>query len=314
VALTTVSLVIGGRTAATAQARPPRAVASTGLALVLVLAAVACSSGDDSGDGDSGATSDVATPTTAPLIAAQSTGEQTINPGYRQGVASLPDGGWIFSGTTVLARTDGALEQAVADTTAVPDELAPEGYNHIGDVDVEDGVLYVPLEQPDYQTREQRMACYDPTTLTYEASQPVEQRHNSFISVDGDQAYSMEGFSGDQILVYRVGDGCTFEPLEPIQMSATVQRVQGADYFDGALWLATDDAQRGLYRVDLETGLVAPIGAMGHVADEGEGEGIDATSRPRGLLHVVNIVDTLDVRFEHFDVVEGADQRAVVEG
>lgn len=284
------------------------------MALALMGAVAACSSGDDEGTDPTDATADVAPPTTVPLVAALSTGEQTINPGLRQGVASLPDGGWIFSGTTVLARLDADLEQAVADTTAVPDQFLPEGYNHIGDVDVEDGVLYVPLEQPDYQTREQQMACYDPTTLTFEASQPVEQRHNSFIAVDGDRGYSMEGFSGDQILVYEVGDGCTFTPLEPIQMSATVQRVQGADYYDGALWLATDDAQRGLYRVDLETGLVAPIGNMSHVADEGEGQGIDATVRPRGLLHVVNIVDTLDVRFEHFDVVEGADQRSVVDG
>lgn len=280
--------------------------------LVLVLGAAGCSS--DGGEGSGGDGAAATTPTTAPLVAATSTGDQTINPGYRQGVASLPDGGWVFSGTTVLARTDGALEQQVADTTAVPDEFLPDGYNHVGDVDVTDGVLYVPLEQPDYQRDEQVMACFDPETLTYQDSQPVAQHHNSFIAVEGDLAYSMKGFSGDQILVYRVGESCTFEPLDPLQMSVRVNKVQGADVADGALWLSTDDADRGLYRVDLETGTVAPIGAMSNVADEGEGEGIDATTRPRGLLHVVNIVDTLDVRLEHFEVVEGVDQRTVVDG
>ncbi len=275
----------------------------------LLGAGAACGSDSDTDDGADGTT-----PTTAPLVAATSTGEQTINPGYRQGVASLPGGGWVFSGTTVLARTDRALVQEVADTTAVPDEFVPEGYEHIGDVDVTGGVLYVPLEQPDYARGEQRMACYDPQTLAYQASQPVAQRHNSFIAVEGDRAYSMKGFSGDQILVYEVGDGCTFTPLDPIPMSARVNKVQGADVADGALWLSTDDAERALYSVDLETGSVAPIGALGHVADEGEGEGIDATTRARGLLHVVNIVDTLDVRLEHFEVVEGADQRAIVDG
>ncbi len=279
---------------------------------VLVLGAAGCSS--DGGEGSGGDGAAATTPTTAPLVAATSTGDQTINPGYRQGVASLPDGGWVFSGTTVLARTDGALAQQVADTTAVPDEFLPDGYNHVGDVDVTDGVLYVPLEQPDYQRDEQVMACFDPETLTYQDSQPVAQHHNSFIAVEGDLAYSMKGFSGDQILVYRVGESCTFEPLDPLQMSVRVNKVQGADVADGALWLSTDDADRGLYRVDLETGTVAPIGAMSNVADEGEGEGIDATTRPRGLLHVVNIVDTLDVRLEHFEVVEGVDQRTVVDG
>jgi hypothetical protein len=292
-------------------------VARSGVVAFVVVALLAgCgSSGDDGGEAsDDTATSDAVTATTAPLVAATIASEQTVNPGYRQGVASLPDGGWIFSGTTVLARTDAALEQAVADTTAVPEEFEAEGYNHIGDVDVEDGVLYVPLEQPDYQDLEQQMACFDPTTLAFQAAQPVAQRHNSFISVHGDRAYSMEGFSGDQILVYEIGDGCTFEPLEPLQMSVSIRKVQGADYFDGALWLSTDDAERGLYRVDLESGTVAPIGTLGHVADEGEGEGIDVTQRDEGLLHAVNIVDTLDVRLAHFDVVEGADQRAVVEG
>lgn len=286
-----------------------REVVAAVIALAVIgLGAVGCSS-----DSDGGAPAGT-TPTTAPLVAATTTGEQTINPGYRQGVASLPDGGWVFSGTTVLARTDINLVQAVADTTAVPDQFVPDGYEHVGDIDVEGGVLYVPLEQPDYQRREQLMACYDPTTLEYQASQVVAQRHNSFVAVDGDRAYSMEGFSGDQIMVYAVGDDCTFDPLDPIQLSATVHKVQGADYADGALWLSTDDADRGLYRADLDTGTVAPIGTMGHVADEGEGEGIDATTRPRGLLHAINIVDTLDVRLEHFEVVEGADQRTVIDG
>ncbi|MBL8777112.1 MAG: hypothetical protein JNK12_14310 [Acidimicrobiales bacterium] len=286
--------------------RGARASAAIAAAVVLVLGLTACSSDGDGGDGggSGGPPDETTTTTAAPQVEATSTGEQTINPGYRQGLASLPDGGWIFSGTTVLARTDEALEQQVADTTAVPDQFLPDGYNHVGDVDVADGVLYVPLEQPEYQRDEQVMACFDPETLTYVDSQTVAQRHNSFIAVEGELAYSMKGFSGDQILIYRVGESCTFEPLEPLQMSARVDRVQGADVADGALWLATDDAERALYRVDLDTGTVAPIGAMSDVADEGEGEGIDATVRPSGLLHVVNIVDTLDVRLEHFEVAE----------
>jgi len=270
------------------------------LSMMSMLSVAGCASSDETTEG--GPAADETTTTSAPLVAATRTGERTVNPGYRQGVASLPDGGWVFSGTTVLARTDRDLVQAVADTTAVPDQFAPDGYDHVGDVDVTDGVLYVPLEQPDYGRGEQLMACYDPTTLAYQDSQPVAQRHNSFVAVEGDRAYSMERFSGDAILVYAVGDSCTFEPLAPIQLSATVRRVQGADVADGALWLSTDDDARGLYRVDLDSGSVAPIGTLGHVRDEGEGEGIDATPRPKGLLHAVNIVDTLDVRFAHFSV------------
>lgn len=273
---------------------------------VLTLLAAGCSS--DGGEGIADDTAPATTsspPTTAPRFTATTTGEEVVNPGYRQGVARLDDGGWIFSGTTVLARVDADLVQEQADTTAVPDEFVPDGYDHVGDVDVEDGVLYVPLEQPDYQRDEQIMACFDPENLTMTGSQPVAQRHNSFIAVEGDRAYSMKGFSGDQVLVYEVGEDCSFEPLEPLQLSVRLNRVQGADVAEGALWLATDDADRAIYRADLETGAVSAVGAMGHVAEEGEGEGIDATPTDQGLLHVVNIVDTLDVRFEHFEVVEG---------
>ena len=286
-----------------------RRVARAGVALLAVGAVVAagCASGGGGGDG-APADDAVATTTTVvpPVFTATTTGEEAVNPGYRQGVARLDDGGWIFSGTTVLARVDADLNQEQADTTAVPDRFVPDGYNHVGDVDVEDGILYVPLEQPEYQRDEQIMACFDPQTLTMTGSQEVAQRHNSFIAVDGDRAYSMKGFSGDQILVYEVGAGCTFEPLEPIALSVRLNRVQGADVAAGALWLATDDAVRGLYRADLATGAVSTIGAMAHVAEEGEGEGIDATTTDQGLLHVVNIVDTLDVRFEHFDVADEA--------
>jgi hypothetical protein len=273
-----------------------------GLVVVACLAA-GCSDDDGGSSGESPTT-------TAPLVHAVRTGEETLNPGYRQGLARLPDGGWIFSGTTVLARTDDALVQQVADTT-VPDPFAGEGFNHVGDVDVEDGVLYVPLEQPNYDRGEQIMGCYDPETLAYERSDRVAQRHNSFVAVEGDRAYSMRGFSGDAILVYEVGEDCSFEPLDPIPLSATVRRVQGGDVADGALWLATDDAERGLYRVDLELGTVQPIGSLGHVRDEGEGEGIDATDLPTGQLHAVNIVDSLDVRLAHFELEELSDPRDV---
>ena len=79
------------------------AVAMTAFALS-ALSVAACTSSDETTGG--GPATGATTTTSAPLVAATRTGERTVNPGYRQGVASLPDGGWIFSGTTVLARTD----------------------------------------------------------------------------------------------------------------------------------------------------------------------------------------------------------------
>ena len=69
-------------------------------------------------------------------------------------------------------------------------------------------------------------------------------------------------------------------------MSAFVDRVQGGDVYDGAVWLSTDDDTDGVYRVDLVDGSVQSLGSIGHA--DGEGEGIDATPLPSGDLHVLS--------------------------
>ena len=80
-----------------------------------------------------------------------------------------------------------------------------------------------------------------------------------------------------------------------------VDKVQGADVADGAVWLSTSDDANGLFRVDLKTGLVDALGSAGHVP--GEGEGIDATKLKSGTLHVLTVDPTRNpVWFGHFAV------------
>ena len=92
------------------------------------------------------------------------------------------------------------------------------------------------------------------------------------------------GLPDDTIVRYRVRSG-RVQQLEPLRMSKTIDRIQGGDVADGAIWLSTDDDHNGVYRVDLGTGEVTDLGSAGHIP--GEGEGIDATPRPEGLLHVL---------------------------
>ena len=94
----------------------------------------------------------------------------------------------------------------------------------------------------------------------------------------------MDEFGGHALLRYDVRHD--WRPLAPLPMSMTVDRVQGADLSRGAAWLSTDDTIDGVYRVDLRTGAVQPLGSIGHV--DGEGEGIDATPTSNGDLHVLS--------------------------
>jgi hypothetical protein len=275
------------------------------LALVVAagLLAAACSSGDDD-DAAGEPTTARATTTTLPAVyTATVSGETEVDPAYRQGVARVDDG-WIFSLNDGLFRTDDSFAQTVVATPAIPPEWAASGFNHVGDIDVVGDVLYASLEQPDYDLGMQAMLRYDAATLQVIDGVDVAQHHNSFVTVDPETniAYSMDMFGDSEILRYDVGDG--WRVLEPITMSRFVDKVQGGDIADGAIWLSTDDDTEGVYRVDLATGEVQALGSIGHV--DGEGEGIDATPRPSGDLHVLSIdVAVVPVRLISLSLATG---------
>lgn len=257
-----------------------------------IVIAGACSSSSSSSSPSTTNTSAIAsttTTTTAPPVATL-TKESAVSPIYTQGLARVDDG-WVFSGTRWLAHTDEALHQTSINQHAITPEWASRGYDHVGDIDVTDGVLYAPFEQPDYAKGRQAMATYDPKTLKFVSAVEVEQHHNSFVTVDPATmiAYSMDEFGGQALLRYDVSK--EWAPLTPLKMSRLVDKVQGGDIADGAAWLSTDDETKGLYRVDLATGRVDSLGSLGD--PKGEGEGIDATSLPSGLLHALIVAPTL---------------------
>jgi hypothetical protein len=261
-------------------------------------ALVSCSS--DSSEGARTTLRNSTTTTVAPTYSAAVVEESDVDPSYRQGLARV-DGGWIFSVNDGLFLTDDALKQTASLTPAIPDDWKARGFDHIGDVDVAKGVLYASLEQPDYERGQQAMLTYDAATLAYTGGSDVAQHHNSFVTVDPSTgiAYSMDRFGGEALVRYDVDDD--WAVLEPLQMSISVDRVQGADVHGGAVWLSTDDATEGVYRVDLESGKVDALGSIGHV--DGEGEGIDATPLPSGDLHVLSIdVNVATVRLIELQV------------
>jgi hypothetical protein len=246
--------------------------------------ASSCSSGSHERAAPPAAAS-AATTTTVPLTySARVIKEVEVDALFRQGVARV-DGGWIFSFNDGLFRTDEALRITKRMQPAIPGEWKARGFDHIGDIDVVDGVLYAPLEQPNYAQGRQAMLTYDAKTLAYKDGRIVRQHENSLVTVDPGTgiAYTMGNFGGNALLRY----DRAWTRLSPLRMSRRVERVQGADVFGGAIWLSTDDATDAVYRVDIATGRTIALGSIGHV--DGEGEGIDATPLPRGDLHVLSI-------------------------
>ena len=117
-------------------------------------------------------------------------------------------------------------------------------------------------------------------------SEPVDQHHAAFVTVDDDgTVYSVDQFATDDTVLRYRWSGERLSPVEPLRMSRSLERIQGGDVADGALWLSTDDATNGVYRVDLATGEVTALGSAGRVP--GEGEGLDAADLPAGPLRVL---------------------------
>lgn len=233
--------------------------------------------------------------------------EQTLPFTYNQGVARV-DGGWVFSGTNsplpgtdVLVRTDEQLNVLTLQPLPIPPAYRSQGYDHVGDLDAEGGVLYVPFEQPNYDLGHQVTARYDPTTLTFIDAVELPQHENSFVTVDPSTmtAYSMDRFDGDTLLRYDVQGG--WKPLAPLKLTMNLVHTQGADVADGAVWISTSDDHNGVYRVDLTTGDTTSVGTLGHPGLEGEG--IDTTVLASGAFHAIinNPLGTL-VFFDHYDL------------
>lgn len=219
---------------------------------------------------------------------ARISGEHIVSSSYQQGVGRFKNG-WIFSDKDGLYRTDDRFQQTGKAEPAIPANLAAQGYFHIGDIDVdaEQHYLWAPIERQDKTHAQQIIARYDATTLKFVDSFTVPQHHSSFVTLDtAGVLYSADWFDDDTIVRYKLVSG-KLSPLEPLKMSHKIVHIQGGDIADGALWLSTDDKNKGLYRVDLKSGDVQDLGSMGYL--DGEGEGIDATPSGSGLLHVLNV-------------------------
>ncbi len=253
----------------------------------------------------------------APTPAAHLRSEQKLAAGYNQGIARVP-GGWILSGTIVLAHVNERLRPVKTVQLPIPPALRVRGYNHVGDIDVVGKYVYAPLEQSNFEKGEQVTARYDVKTLKFVDSVTLAQHENSFVTVDPKTmtAYSMDRFGGDALLRYDVRKA--WAPLPPLPLSRFVDKVQGADVARGAVWLSTcsgthsstapsscdPDPTNELFRVDLATGAVADLGSAGHVG--GEGEGIDATRLPSGALHTLTVdVKKTPVWLGHFATSTG---------
>jgi hypothetical protein len=195
---------------------------------------------------------------------------------YRtQGVAFNGDG-WIFSWQYGLERADLALNslqrtgglnlETLSIDSGIPAELAAQGFDHIGDIDVHDGIVYASLDSAagDYQNG--HVALFNAADLSYTGrayalSGAPDNPHDdvaSWVAVDGAAGlgYGKEWQDGDTINVYDLSDWSFSHTLT---MDRSLRNIQGAKVFDGALYMSAHDSTKSVYRMDLASGHVEEL-------------------------------------------------------
>ncbi|MBO4360185.1 MAG: hypothetical protein J5822_04840 [Eubacteriaceae bacterium] len=183
----------------------------------------------------------------------------------RQGIAWY-DGMYYVSGSTTLSVYDAGWNCVKVNSS--PFDGMETTANHIGDIDVWDGEIYAGVEYfMDGAARDLQIAVYDAETLqvkrTFPVSEESGQTEVSGITVDPDSSSVWmccweDGESGRYLYRYSLGDGSY---LGKYHLQAPPQWIQGIVYYDGWIYITSDDGTADLgeadhiyrCRVDLES-------------------------------------------------------------
>lgn len=178
-----------------------------------------------------------------------------------QGVTN--DGEYFyFSGKKNLGKADIETGEIFRITTnAIPDELEDMGYDHIGGLSYYDGIVYAAVEDgPDYERS--CIVLYDAETLKYTGEYyplpyDLHKEGVPWCAVDAEKnyIYTAEWTNATVLNVFNLD---TFELVKTIPLSQPVDRVQGAEMYDGKLYMSCDelDGNKHVYSVDVESGIV----------------------------------------------------------
>lgn len=206
---------------------------------------------------------------------------------------------WLFSWQYGLERTDAAFNSlqrtgsftppATIDT-GIPQVLASQGFDHIGDIDVHDGILYASLdsEAGDYQNG--HVALFNAGDLSYTgrlyplngAPSNLHDDVASWVAVDGAAGlgYGKEWRNGNTINVYNLSD---WSFSHTITMDQSIRNIQGGKVFNGSLYLSSHNSEKSVYRMDLASGHVEELFQLPRQpAAFNETEGIALRALPGG--------------------------------
>lgn len=256
-------------------------------------------------------------------------GRSTMPLNYFQGIASAPSGDLIFDGINVgLYRTSSQLTEEAAVANVIPAAVsaappAGEGYNHLGDIDTGNGVVYLPLEC--YYPGAGGNTCQtgsigvaDPATLAWSYYVRLDETYIQkamwvATSADGTKLYTQggngSGGADNDLLVYNaaymsIGNEATPGPTPDPEIGPDAVldgvlppgQMTGAAYFRGRLYVAKSIGNGAgnpdtfqVWSLNPDAGGSSAVAATLRLEIErtiaGESEGLDFNGSFGGVMH-----------------------------
>ena len=222
---------------------------------------------------------------------------------------------WCFSGNGGLVKVDIETEKTVCKNTNALEELEQYNADHIGGISYYNGYIYAGVEDGDdydYPI----VAVYDAETLEFTGKKVVFSTEMMsegcpWVCCDGERGVFYIGECNDTKEFYCY-DLETLEYVETVELTGTVDEIQGAEMYQGYMYAATNDKTRAVYKIDLESGNIVKY--FDRIMYEysiiknfgGEGEGITVLPMEDGtLFHALDIGALfIDSNLRHYKPVE----------
>lgn len=171
----------------------------------------------------------------------------------------------FFSSKTTLIQTEADAKTVInANYSAIPDELAEKyGIKHIGGLSYYNGFIYAGLEDSkvwDYPI----VGIYDAGTLElvdyYILDCETVTRGLPWVCVNPENGLlycTDHSKQPTKLLVYDTVDG--MKPAGEIPLSQTVAAIQGAEFYGGIIYAASNDETQAIYTINPSDGSVEKL-------------------------------------------------------
>lgn len=232
-----------------------------------------------------------------------------------QGITN--DGTYYYTTGAVVALGFNGLEKidmetgevVLQNTNAMPKELKKQSFNHLGGCTYFEGKIYVAVE--DIMRKHPCIAVFSADTLQFTGEYKIlgeEIQPNGnlpWCAVDEENRILYTGVSRGGEFVNAL-DIDTLELIEKRPIEHSLYRVQGAEFYDGLLYISCNDETKvkHVYAVDPESGEIQTVLERKSGTNSVEAEGITVRTDEDGslLLDVLDVINSFNTALRTYKI------------